>query len=46
MQELWLFGQLDTLGVSKKEEKAEEDARRIAELIEGLVKKEEAEAAK
>ena len=42
MQELWLFGQLDTLGKSAVEEKTEADARRVAELIQTLVRKEEA----
>jgi hypothetical protein len=41
MQELWLFGQLDTLGKSVVEEKTEADARRVAELIQTLVRREE-----
>ena len=41
MQELWLFGQLDTLGKSAVEEKTEADARRVAELIQTLVRREE-----
>ncbi|KAF2836749.1 hypothetical protein M501DRAFT_996415 [Patellaria atrata CBS 101060] len=37
MQELWLFGQLNTLGKSATEEKTAEDVRAVARLVEGLV---------
>ncbi|KAF2763558.1 hypothetical protein EJ05DRAFT_472453 [Pseudovirgaria hyperparasitica] len=40
LQELWLFGTLDTLGKSEVELKTEEDAKAVAEGIEKLVKSE------
>ena len=36
MQELWLFGKLDTIGKSKVQEQTEEDAKAIVALLEQL----------
>jgi hypothetical protein len=33
MQEVWLFGKLDTLGKSEVEERTEDDAKKIMELL-------------
>lgn len=38
MKEMWLFGQLDTLRRSEVEQKTEEDARLVAELLGRLEK--------
>jgi hypothetical protein len=37
MQEIWLFGKLDTLGRSEVEERTEEDAKKILELLQKVV---------
>lgn len=37
MKELWLFGGLDTMGRSDVVEQTEGDARRVGEMVEGLV---------
>ncbi|KAK1071406.1 hypothetical protein LTR74_003283 [Friedmanniomyces endolithicus] len=36
LQEMWLFGQLDTLGDSKARQQSDEDARSIALLLKQL----------
>jgi hypothetical protein len=36
MQEVWLFGKLDTLGKSEVEERTEEDAKRILKLLQQM----------
>lgn len=36
MQEIWLFGKLDTLGKSKIQEQTEADAKVVVELLESL----------
>jgi len=38
MQEMWLFGQLNTLGRSKLEQETEEDAKVVQSLLERVVK--------
>ena len=38
MQELWLFGQLDTVKTDDKFKDTEERAKTLAGLVEGLVK--------
>jgi hypothetical protein len=40
LQELWLFGTLDTVGKSDAEVKTEAEAKKVAELIEELLRKE------
>jgi hypothetical protein len=37
MQELWLFGKLDTLGKSDVEQRTEEDTKMILELLQQMV---------
>ncbi|TKA74715.1 hypothetical protein B0A49_02414 [Cryomyces minteri] len=37
MQEMWLFGQLSTLGESRAQQKTEEDARAVAEVLARLI---------
>jgi len=37
MQEIWLFGKLDTLGRSEVEERTEQDAQKILELLGKMV---------
>ncbi|KAL2355886.1 mediator complex, subunit Med22 [Cryomyces antarcticus] len=37
MQEMWLFGQLDTLGESQAQQKTEQDARAVAEVLARLI---------
>lgn len=39
MQELWLFGTLDTVGKSDVELKTEEETRRVAGLLEKMIEK-------
>ncbi|KAJ9665761.1 hypothetical protein H2201_004069 [Coniosporium apollinis] len=46
MQELWLFGQLDTLKKSESEVKMEEDAKVVAQLLRRLVKAQDVEGEK
>ncbi|TKA65180.1 hypothetical protein B0A55_09221 [Friedmanniomyces simplex] len=36
LQEMWLFGQLDTIGDSKAQQQSDEDARSIAVLLKQL----------
>ncbi|TKA61322.1 hypothetical protein B0A55_11329, partial [Friedmanniomyces simplex] len=36
LQEMWLFGQLDTVGDSKAQQQSDEDARSIAVLLKQL----------
>jgi len=43
MQEMWLFGQLDTLGRSKLERETEEDARIVQALLGTVVRGQDAE---
>ena len=38
MQEMWLFGQLDTVRTNEKFKETEERARTLAGLVEGFVK--------
>lgn len=33
MQEMWLFGQLDTLGESQVQQQTDENAKEVAELL-------------
>jgi len=33
MQEMWLFGKLETLGNSKAQQEADEDAKAIAQML-------------
>lgn len=37
MQELWLFGKLDTLGKSDVEERTEGDTKKVMELLQQMV---------
>jgi len=37
MQEVWLFGKLDTLGKSEIEERTEEETKQILEMLQQLV---------
>ena len=39
MKELWLFGSLDTLGKTGPDEQTENDARVVADLVDGMLKK-------
>ncbi len=39
MQEMWLFGQLNTLGESKVQQETDENARNVAGLLRQLTEK-------
>ncbi|KAF1987961.1 hypothetical protein K402DRAFT_392242 [Aulographum hederae CBS 113979] len=43
MQELWLFGHLDTLGKGDAERQTEEDAKKVTEVLEKLVRSQNSE---
>lgn len=40
MQELWLFGKLDTVGTGDLEARTEEDTKKILELLQQMASKE------
>ncbi|KAE9986309.1 hypothetical protein EG328_006041 [Venturia inaequalis] len=41
MQELWLFGKLDTVGTSALEARTEEDTKKVLDLLQQMASKEE-----
>ena len=45
MQEMWLFGQLNTIGDSKVQHQTDEKAREVAELLQQLLSRQPAAAA-
>ena len=44
MQEMWLFGQLNTIGESKLQNETDEKAKEVAELLKHLVSSQETAA--
>ena len=41
LQEMWLFGQLDTLGHSHAQQRTDEDAKAVAQLLQQLMEREQ-----
>ena len=46
MKEAWVFGRLDTLGVSEAEKRTEVEARKVMRKVEGLMRGGEEERTK
>lgn len=44
LQEMWLFGQLNTIGESKVQQQANENAKAVADLLKQLVEKQQTTA--
>lgn len=42
LQEMWLFGQLNTLGESKVQQQTDENAKAVADLLKQLMEKQAA----
>ena len=44
LQEMWLFGQLDTMGDSKAQQRTDEDAKAVADLLKQLLERQQGSA--